>query len=248
MLAGAPRLARLSRFRRAPQTGVRHRNPSRDRCNESEFLVSLSISGDRVGSRVDRVPRPLRVFVPGGIYHVASRGSDRRPLFLFDADREAFLERLGRTVERYELSCLAYCLMGNHYHLIVQTPDARLSRALQELNSGYSRHFNRVHKHSAHLFRNRFLAQLVATEAHSLMACRYVAHNPGRAGLGGNPYDWPWSSYRASAGIDPTPPFLNETVLRDAFGRGSKWRARFRDFVEKSDTVTPPPGYEKLLL
>jgi putative transposase len=192
------------------------------------------------------MPRTPRVFVPGGIYHVASRGSDRRPLFLFDTDREEFLERLGQTVERHELSCLAYCLMGNHYHLIIQTPDARLSRALQELNSGYSRHFNRVYKHSAHLFRNRFLAQLVATEAHLLVACRYVAHNPVRAGLCGNPYDWPWSSCRANAGIDPPPHFLNETILRDASGHGSSWRTRFRDFVELSDAAKPPPGHKEL--
>ncbi len=194
------------------------------------------------------MPRPLRIFVPDGIYHVASRGSDRRPLFLFDQDREEFLERLGRTVERHELPCLSYCLMGNHYHLIVQTPDARLSKALQELNSGYSRRFNRVHERNAHLFSNRFLAQLIATEPHLLMACRYVARNPVRAGLCGEPSDWPWSSYRANAGIDPVPPFLNEAALLDAFGPGSRWRVRYRDFVELSAEANPPPGYKKLVL
>ena len=87
--------------------------------------------------------RPSRKYVPEGIYHIASHGSDRRPLFILDSDREAFLERLARTVERFELRCLAYCLMGNHYHLIVQTPDERLSLALKELHGGYSRQFNR---------------------------------------------------------------------------------------------------------
>jgi len=225
----------------------RHRNGSRGIRNESGFFESPSVCMGVAGSRVDRVPRPLRVFVPDWIYHVASRGSDRRPLFLFDQDREEFLERLGWAVERHELPCLAYCLMGNHYHLIVQTPDARLSKALQELNSGYSRRFNRVHEHSAHLSRNRYLAQLIATEPHLLMACRYVAHNPVRAGLCGEPSDSPWSSYRASAGIDPVAPFLDETALRDALGPGPRWRTRYRDFVELPTAVNPLPRDKKLL-
>jgi REP element-mobilizing transposase RayT len=116
----------------------------------------------------------LRVFVPDGIYHVASRGSDRRPLFTVDDDREIFMYRLERMVDRFELSCVAYCLMGNHYHLIVQTPGARLSAALQELHRGYSRQFNRIHGRSAHLFRNRFMAQLIDTDAYLLTALRRV--------------------------------------------------------------------------
>ncbi|MHB8060599.1 MAG: REP-associated tyrosine transposase [Gaiellaceae bacterium] len=189
--------------------------------------------------------RSIRLFVPNGIYHVASRGSDRRPLFLFDFDREAFLDRLGRSVERHEIRCLAYCLMGNHYHLIVQTPDSRLSLALRELNGGYSRRFNRVHGHTAHLFQNRFLAQLVDDETYLLTVCRYVAYNPVRAGLCAEPSEWPWSSYRASAGIDPAPRFLNETVLSDSVGGGREWRRRYRDYVELNRPEGFPPGDKK---
>lgn len=162
--------------------------------------------------------QPPRIFVPDGIYHVASRGSDRRPLFLLDSDRDEFLKRLEQTMERYQLPCLAYCLMGNHYHLIVQTPDARLSAALRELHGGYSRHFNHVHGRSAPLFLNRFLAQPIDTDSYLLTACRYVAHNPVRAGLCDQPSDWPWNSYRASAGVEPSPAFLSEEELRNAFG------------------------------
>jgi len=193
------------------------------------------------------VPRPPRLFIPNGIYHVASRGSDRRPLFLYDGDRKVFLERLGRVVEGYELLCLAYCLMGNHYHLIVQTPDARLSVALRELNGGYSRQFNYTHGHSAHLFRNRFLAHLVDDEAYLLTACRYVAHNPVRAGLCGEPSDWPWSSYRFSVGLDLAPRFLNEALLRDAVGGGVNWRGRYREFVESARELIRPFGDKKSL-
>jgi putative transposase len=184
------------------------------------------------------VPRPPREFVPGGVYHVAARGSDRRPLFVHDADREAFLDRLGLLVETFELGCVAYCLMGNHYHLVVQTPDGRVSMALKQLNGGYSRHFNRVNGRSAHLFRNRFLARLIEGEPYLLAACSYVAHNPVRAGLCGEPADWPWGSYRASVGVDQVPGFLSESLLRDVFGGDAGWRARYRDFVEQSTQST----------
>lgn len=193
------------------------------------------------------MPRAPRNFIPNGIYHIAARGSDRGALFLFDGDRRMFLRRLVQTVADYELSCLSYCLMGNHYHLIVRTPDARLSKALQELNGGYSRHFNQIYGRDAHLFRNRFLARLIASEVHLLTACRYVAHNPVQAGLCGRPLDWPWSSYRTSAGLG-TSLFVDDRILRDAFGPGPEWRRRYRDFVESNEEVEPPPGHKELLI
>ena len=128
--------------------------------------------------------------------------------------------------------------MGNHYHLLIQTREQGVSRAFQELNGGYSRHFNRSHGRSAHLFRNRFLAREIDDEAYLLTACRYVAHNPVRAGLCGDPADWPWSSHRATAGLDPTPAFLNDTLIREACGNQPNWRLRYRDFV--SEAVGPP--------
>jgi putative transposase len=186
-----------------------------------------------------------RVFVPGGIYHVASRGSNRGLLFALDEDRELFLNRLGRAIEHFELPCLAYCLMDNHYHLIVQTPDERLSAAMQELNGGYSRSFNRVYGRSAHLFRTRFMAALIDSDSYLLTACRYVALNPVRAGLCAKPSDWPWSSFRATAGIDTPPTFLDEMMIRGVLGGGEDWRTRFRAFVESLDPVEPPPWHEK---
>ncbi|MGD0166870.1 MAG: transposase [Gaiellaceae bacterium] len=192
------------------------------------------------------MPYPRRVFEPEGIYHVASRGSDRRPIFWSDADRELFLDQLEKTVERFQLPCIAYCLMGNHYHLIVQTPDERLSKTMQELNRDYSRRFNFVHKRSAHLFRNRFMAQLIDSDSYLLTACRYVAHNPVRVGLCETPLGWKWSSYQASAGFDPAPKFLDEQLLRAAIGGDTRWRRRYREFVEVDAEVVPPSGFAKL--
>jgi putative transposase len=194
------------------------------------------------------MPRPPRLFVPDGFYHVASRGSNKGAIFLFDEDRKAFLRRLGLIVERFELSCIAYCLMGNHYHLIVQTPDSRLSKAICQLNGAYSRDFNERHGYVAHLFGNRFVARLIDSEPDLLMACRYVAHNPVKAGLCRSPSEWPWSSFRASAGFDPSPSFLNDFALVDAFGPGSGWQERYRDFVELADVVEPASGHKELLI
>ena len=192
------------------------------------------------------MPRRPREIHPDGIYHVATRGSDQRPLFLFDRDREEFLGRLAQAIARYELVCLAYCLMGNHYHLVVQTLDGRLSRALQELHTGYSTSFNRFHGRRAHLFRNRFLSREIDSDAYLLTVCRYVALNPVRAGMCGTPSDWPWSSYRASAGLATAPSFLCEARLREAFGGRRNWRVRYREFVETSEIVDSAPVDEML--
>lgn len=183
------------------------------------------------------VPRRPRDFVPGGIYHVSSHGSDQRPLFVFDDDRIAFLDRLWKAADRHELGCIAYCLMGTHYHLIVQVPDARISKALQELHGGYARHFNLVHGRTAHLFRHRFFARLVDTDSYLLTVCRYLAHNPVLAGMCGRPADWPWSSHRATAGLVSAGSHLRETALREAFEGGRHWRARYRDFVDAPGPV-----------
>jgi REP element-mobilizing transposase RayT len=184
------------------------------------------------------MPRPPRQFVPGGIYHIAARASDDRSLFVTDDDRTSFLDRLARVVERHEVSCVAYCLMGNHYHLIAQVPDEQISRGLQELHGGYARQFNRLHGHAAHLFRHHYLAHLIDSDAYLLTACRYLAHNPVRASLCRDPDDWPWSSHRATAGLDPSPPMLEQRSLRDAFGGTTNWRTRYRDFIHTDPEPT----------
>lgn len=190
--------------------------------------------------------RPPRVFIPDSIYHIATRGSGWRHLFVFEHDRTRFLRRLGGVVESYELECLSYCLMGNHYHLVVRTPDARLSRALQELHGGYSREFNLYYGERSHLFRNRFRSREVDSDGYLLAVCRYVALNPVRAGFCTKPSEWPWSSYRSNLGLQPAPSFLSEATLCEVFGGKPNWRSRYREFVEALDPEDAPPVDELL--
>ena len=161
--------------------------------------------------------RPRREFIPGAIYHVFSRGSNRNAIFVFDGDRTDFLVCLKRVAERHELVVLGYCLMPNHYHLIAQTPDARLSRAMKELNGRYALRFNRRYARDAHVFKNRFGAVVLEAESHFVWTCAYVVMNPVRAGLCAAPEEWPWSSYRASIGLERAPAFLARDQLMSYF-------------------------------
>jgi REP-associated tyrosine transposase len=179
------------------------------------------------------VARPSRDFVPGAIYHVFARGSNRQAIFTFDSDRADFLGCLNHVASCTRLSCLAYCLMSNHYHLVIETHDGRLSRAMQTLNGMYSNRFNRRYERDAHLFRNRFGA--VWQEGHSqfLWTLRYVVMNPVEAGLCGSPEEWRWSSYRASIGIEATPRFLDLPRLLSYFGDTSEVaRSRLRATID----------------
>ena len=179
------------------------------------------------------MPRGPRVIIPDGIYHLTARGSNRGAIFVFDQDRYDILERIARVVDEYELVCHTYCLMTNHYHLVVGTPDARLSKAMKALNGGYARRFDARHGRSAHVFRNRFRSELIDSDEYLLTACRYVVLNPVRAGLCGHPAEWPWSSYRALAGLEPAPIFLSEGSVLSYFGNApDRARARYREFVD----------------
>src|SRR5207253_2261976 len=160
-----------------------------------------------------RPPRLLRA----GIFHLTAHGSDTRYLFLTSEDRDDFLDRLASVCERFELALLSYVLMGNHYHSLLRIPDARLSQALQRLHTEYSRHHNRRHGRSAHLFEAHPYTGVIASEAHLVAACRYLARNPVRAGLVDDPLDWPWSSARAHAGLEQPRVPLSESDLRAAF-------------------------------
>jgi putative transposase len=177
--------------------------------------------------------RPLRIEFAGGLYHVTARGNGRQPIFADDADRERFLTVLTRVAGRYRLLCHAYCLMGNHYHLLLETPDANLSRAMRQLNGVYSQAFNRRHERPGHVLEGRFHAQVVDRDAYLREVCRYIVLNPVRAGLVAHPREWPWSSYRATAGHVPALPFLTVDwvlCLDGASVRGEAER-RYREFV-----------------
>jgi REP element-mobilizing transposase RayT len=158
---------------------------------------------------------PARVEVPGGYYHVGTRGNDKRTIFEDDRDRELFMHILRRVAGRHEWLFSAYCLMGNHYHLLFQIGESGISRGMCELNTAYAVTSNARHRRTNHLFGRRFWSELITTDAHLLQACRYVLQNPVRAGLCGNCEDWKWSSYRATIGLDSPPPFL---ALKDVLG------------------------------
>lgn len=177
------------------------------------------------------MPRPLRAFVEG-IYHLSSGGSDTRHLFLDTEDRTSFLDRLALVLERFTLRLIAYVLLGNHYHLVLTTPGAGVSSAMQQLHTWYSLRHNRRHGRSAHLFRAHFFGRELTSDADLLVTCRYLAHNPVVAGLCADPFSWPWSSTAASAGlVEPAIP-LDPGPLRAALGDRPDWRRRYREFIE----------------
>jgi putative transposase len=167
-----------------------------------------------------------------GLYHLAAHASDTRLLFLSEYDRTSFLERLALVLERFELRLVAYVLMGTHYHLLLSTPDGRVSRALQQLHGGYSRWHNRRRGRSAHLFRAHPLTREIESDADLIGLCRYLAYNPVEAGLVADPLAWRWGSAGASAGLSTSPVVLDEGPLRAAFGESRDWRRRYRAFIE----------------
>jgi REP element-mobilizing transposase RayT len=177
--------------------------------------------------------RPLRLEYEGAVYHVTSRGNAGQDIFLIDADRELFLEVLAATVERFGWVCHAYCLMSTHYHLLVETPEANLSRGMRHLNGVYTQAFNRGHVRTGHVLEGRFKAILVEKETHLLELARYAVLNPVRVQAARSARDWRWSSYRATAGMVDAPDFLTTSWILAQFHR-SRSRAieLYREFVK----------------
>ena len=157
--------------------------------------------------------RPLRIEFPGAVYHVSSRGNRRESIFVDDTDRIAFLALLGRMTERLDAQVLAYCLLGDHSDLVLYTRRANLSLLMRQLNGVYTQDFNRRHGKAGPVFQGRFKAILVDREAYLLELCRHVDSSAVRAGMAPHPADWPWSSYLAHTGQQPTPTWLDTPGL-----------------------------------
>lgn len=164
------------------------------------------------------MPRKPRIEVEDGIFHVATRSVDEAFAYRGIPDRLDFMHFLWTTVGAYGWNCQSYCLMGTHYHLIVQTPRANLSAGMQMLNGRYAQRFNWRHRRRGHLFGARFMSVPVEDEAHLMAAHRYVARNPVRAGLCAHASDWRWSSYRAVVGLEEPPFFLDVKGALTTFG------------------------------
>ena len=180
--------------------------------------------------------RPPRNF-EDGIYHVAAHASDTRYLFLSPDDRDDFLERLAASLWPLGIRVLDYVLMSNHYHALVHTPDARLSKGLQLLHTEYSRHHNQRYHRSAHLFRAHCVTRAVTSDEQLLTAYRYIARNPVLARLVLDPLEWPWSSARAHAGLERPSIQLDEEPIRDALGQTPNWRHEYRELIRREDDI-----------
>jgi len=163
--------------------------------------------------------RPLRIEFPGAFYHVTSRGNARKKIFLNDIDRESFVETLAWVVERFGWVCHAYCLMDNHFHLLIETPKPNLSMGMRQLNGVYTQRFNRRHKRVGHLFQGRFKSILVEQDSYLLELCRYIVLNPVRANMVASLDEYPWSSYRATVGSSPIPSGLTIDWVLEQFAK-----------------------------
>lgn len=185
--------------------------------------------------------RPLRIQFPGALYHVTARGNERRKIYKSDQDRIKWLEIFTNVCRRYNWVCYSYCLMGNHYHLMIETPDANLSEGMRQLNSLYTRYFNSEHTRVGHLFQGRFASPLIEKEAHLLELSRYIILNPVRAYIVDQPGEWFWSSYRATIGLGKTPPWLGRDWLLSQFGLSSQVAVKeFEVFVAAGKTIPNP--------
>ncbi|MGL1833103.1 REP-associated tyrosine transposase [Rhodocyclaceae bacterium SMB388] len=182
--------------------------------------------------------RPLRIEFPGALYHVMSRGDRREDIFWDDGDRTIFLDTLGDVVSRFNWQCHAYCLMDNHYHLMVATPDGNLSKGMRHLNGVFTQVTNRRHRRSGHVFQGRYKAILVDGDNYLLELARYIVLNPVRARIVASAADYPWSSYRATVGMTDPPPWLTTDTLLSVYGPSRcEARAAFIRFVDDAMDV-----------
>ena len=176
--------------------------------------------------------RPLRIEYPGAVYHITSRGNDKKPIVKNDNDRETFLNTLQHVNKRYNWICHAYCLMTNHYHLLIETPDGNLTIGMRQLNGVYTQVFNRRHGKTGHIFQGRYKAIVIQKDSHLLEVCRYVVLNPVRARMVEKPEEYPWSSYLATAGRAKPHPCLTKAWVLGQFGRKlGKAEQEYREFV-----------------
>ena len=162
--------------------------------------------------------RPLRIEFSGALYHVMARGNAREAIYLDDGDRQAFLDSLVRACDRFDWALWAYCLMDNHYQLLVETRRPTLSRGMCEVNGVYTQGFNRRHRRGGHVLQGRFKAILVDRDSYLLEVSRYIVLNPVQAGMCDSAADWPWSSYPAVMGKAAALPPLQVDATLALFG------------------------------
>jgi putative transposase len=189
------------------------------------------------------VARPLRIEFEGALYHLTGRGNARQKIFADEKDCAKFVQLLAASLRRFEIELHAYVLMGNHYHLVVETPRANLGRWMHWLITAYTVYFNRRHRRVGHLFQSRYKSIVVDGESYLLSLSRYVHLNPvrGRVIGRGDPVErrkrlreWPWSSYPGYSGLDKPELWMSEErILGEMDGPGNGRRLKYRRFVEE---------------
>jgi len=189
--------------------------------------------------------RPLRIEFAGALYHITSRGDKKAAIYLDDDDRKQFLGTLSDVCTRFNWVIHAYCLMDNHYHLLVETPESNLSLGMRQLNGVYTQRFNRAHDRVGHVYQGRFKAIIVQKEAYLMTLSRYIVLNPVRAKMVKNVKQWPWCSYRATIGLVSPQGGLNTDWLLAGFAkRKSTAIERYKTFVSEGNNQ--PSLWEKL--
>jgi putative transposase len=191
--------------------------------------------------------RPQRICYPGAVYHVMSRGNRKGKIFITDADRLHFLELLDKAHRRYHVRWRAFSLMKTHYHLEAETPLANLSEVMRLVNGQFAQAWNRRHRKTGHVFAGRFKAKPIEDDFYSQTALRYIIWNPVEAGYVKHPAHWPWSSYRATAGLEAPPDFLNLRWLQGFFGRPTR-KAAQKEFVEFIDAGPVDDDYARQIV
>lgn len=185
--------------------------------------------------------RPLRIEFSGAVYHITSRGNAREKIYLEDEDYAGFLDCLCAVVKRFNWKLHAYCLMSNHYHLLIETPEGNLSRGMRQLNGTYTQQFNRRHTRVGHVLQGRYKAILVGKDNYLLELCRYIVLNPVRAGMVKGPREWQWSSYKDTAGYGRGISCLTKDWILLQFGRErGKAEMGYREFVREGLRAESP--------
>ena len=188
------------------------------------------------------VGRPMRVEFPGAIHHVTAHAVAGQDMFLVDGDRHKFLALLADLHQRWGIVFHGYCLMSNHYHLEIETPDGALSAPMKSLNYRYASYLNWRLDRRGHLFDGRFRSVLVDADTYLHQLSRYIHLNPVRAGIVSHPADHRWSSYRAFVDLATPPPWLATELTLARFGNTEhQQRQAYRDFVETADEVVQDP-------
>jgi len=174
--------------------------------------------------------RPLRIEYPNAFYHVTSRGNEQKDIFKSRKDREKFLSYLESAVERYGAVIHVWCLMTNHYHLLLETPEGNLSQIMRHINGAYTTYFNLKRKRAGHLFQGRYKAILVEANEYAAELSRYIHLNPVRAGIVALPEEYEWSSYRCYIGLTNVPTWFKTGFILDNFS-GNDAKAKYLEFV-----------------